>query len=267
VTSFADLFPDEDFRFHLTLRKGDLAEFFAGRDPAALGERRRWLADEEAGCVAFRPEAEPLVGELEGMAAAWGGRPSSREIPGARRLVHFARDHEPDVLLLTRGADNSFTLAAGAVCFPSWWSLEEKIGRSLDEIHGPVPGLNPSLGGTINQFLAKLRPGASYCRVNWGLTATPELNLHPRREQPRLQGPLAVARTWLRVEDQILSLLPASGGILFGIRIRVAPLSEVLDEPATRAGFHRAVRTMPDDLVAYKGMAAIRAGLLAAAAG
>jgi hypothetical protein len=267
MTSLAELFPDEDYRFHLTLRKGDLAEFFGGRDAAALAERRRWLADDLDRCVAFRPAAEPLLAELEGLAPAWGGGAARSDGTGPERLARVSRGLEPDLLLLARGAAEDFTLAGGAVCFPSWWSLAEKIGRSLDEIHGPVPGLNPALGGTINQFLARLRPGGAYCRVNWGLTATPELNLHPDRAQPRLDGPFDAARTWLRVEDQMVAALPASGGILFGIRIRVIPLGAVLGAPAPRAGFHRAVRTMPDDLVAYKGMTAVRAGLLAAAAG
>jgi hypothetical protein len=266
VTALEDLFPDEDYRFHLTLRKGDLAEFFTAPDAAALAERRRWLTDDSDRCVAFLPAAEPLLAELEHLATVWGARVRERTGSGAERLAWISREFVPDVLLLPRGEANAFTLAAGAVCFPSWWSLAEKIGRSLDEIHGPVPGLNPALGGTINQFLARLRPGAAYCRVNWGLTATPELNLHPNRARPRLDSVRNSTHAFLRTEEQIVAALPVSGGVLFGIRIRLNPLADVLSRPALRAGFHRALRTMPDDLIAYKGLAGVRAAWLAASA-
>ncbi|MEY4090242.1 MAG: hypothetical protein RJB55_2513, partial [Verrucomicrobiota bacterium] len=44
------------------------------------------------------------------------------------------------------------------LCFPTSWSLEEKIGRGLEEIHGPVPGLNAALGPSIHQVLGRHTP-------------------------------------------------------------------------------------------------------------
>ncbi|MES1166778.1 MAG: heme-dependent oxidative N-demethylase subunit alpha family protein, partial [Pseudomonadota bacterium] len=152
-------------------------------------------------------------------------------------------------------------LRAGAVCFPSSWALTEKTGLTLDEIHGVVPGLNPALAPAIGQFLGKLRPGAPFERANWGLAATPELNLHPALARPRL-GALDVPRTWVRVEYQILAALPQTSGILFGIHIRNVPLAEILADPALRAGLHRALATMPDALAAYKGLTPVRADLI-----
>ena len=51
-------------------------------------------------------------------------------------------------------------------------------------------------------------------------------------------------------------------GIVFGIRIALHPLNTLLADPSLRAGFHRALRTMPADLAAYKGLAEARARLL-----
>jgi dimethylamine monooxygenase subunit A len=269
VASLEDLFPDEDYRFRLTLRKADLAEFFGTQDADVLEERRRWLQADPGRYVAYLPRAEPLLAELDEMASAWVPMrvpPPSPNGDGTKRLVRIAGELDPDFLLLTRDAGDSFTLAAGAVCFPSSWSLSEKIGRTLDEIHAPVPGLNSRLGGTINQFLTRLKPGTSYARVNWGLTATPERNMHPKLERARLSESQEIARVWLRVEEQVVASLPASQGILFGIRIRIVPLEQILGSPALRSGFHRAVRTMPGDLAAYKGIEMIRAHLVAASA-
>ena len=42
-------------------------------------------------------------------------------------------------MLMRRGEDG-WRLAAASLCFPSSWSLEEKFGRPLQDIHTPVPG-------------------------------------------------------------------------------------------------------------------------------
>jgi hypothetical protein len=69
---------------------------------------------------------------------------------------------------------------------------------------------------------------------------------------------LDLGRIWVRIEDQILGVLPMTGAILFGIRLRIIPLGDLLAEPALRRGFRRALATLPEELAAYKGLAAIR---------
>jgi len=264
--SAADLFPDEDYRFHLTLRRLEPAEFFAAADPGAVAERRQWLAADPARHLACSALAGPLVSDFRELAPLWV--PGLKPLPLERTadgetLLQLAWQIEPDFLLLARGPGDAFTLQAGAVCFPSSWSLEEKVGLGLESIHTPVPGLNPKLGGAISQFLARLRPGLGYGRANWGLAATGERNLHPALARPRLTAASTADRIWLRVEQQLLAALPASGGIFFGIRMRILPLAQLLGDPAARPGFLRALRTMPDEVAAYKGLTAIRAALAA----
>ena len=257
MTSLADLFPAEDFRFHLTLRRGDLATFFAPtpQHERLTRERGRWLAASPARYAALSAGAEPLLAEFAPLA----GRPEGVTVIEAGGAL------EPDFLLLAPDEAGLFRLRAGALCFPTMWALEEKLGHTLEEIHEGVPGLNPALGGPLNQFLARLKPGPAYLRANWGLAATPELNLHPALGRPRLALPLDPTRIWLRVEHQALAALPKTGGVVFGIRIAVMPLTDVLADAAVRAGFHRALSTMPEALAAYKGLAPVRAALLALA--
>lgn len=258
----SELFPDQDYRFHLTLRKGNLAVFFGAPDPAILAERRRWLDADPTRYLVADAAAEPLVAEIETMAAGSLGlsEKGSGDVP--ERLARLSSRLEPDLVLLAPDDLGEFRLRAGAVCFPSAWALAEKPGRTLDEIHGIVPGLNPSLAPAIGQFLHRLRPGAPFERANWGLAATPELNLHPALVRPRLLAPLDPACTWLRIEDQILAAMPVTRGILFGIRVRLVPLAQILAEPGLRAGLHRALVTMPDALAVYKGLAAARPDLI-----
>jgi hypothetical protein len=256
MTSLAELFPDGDHRFHLTLRRGEPREFFAARDAsgAVLAERRRWLAAEPARHAALLPEGGPLLAELARMAAPWGA--------AGKTIADLGGELEPDVLLLSPDAEGNLRLRGGALVFPTGWALEEKLGRTLDEIHGVVPGLNPAIGAAIRQFFARLKPGVAFLRDNWGLAATDELNLHPARGLAAPTRPVALERLWLRVEHQALVALPETGGVLFGIRLALHRLDAIAGTPAG-AGLRRALETMPAELAAYKRIDAVRAEIAA----
>jgi dimethylamine monooxygenase subunit A len=259
VSSLAELFPEGDYRFRLTLRRGEPAEFFRAQDPTGkvLAERGRWLAAEPNRYTALSPEGEPLLDEFVTLAEEWGAT-AGRICPATIRAV--ASSLEPDILLLSPDstAGGQFTLRGGALCFPTGWALEEKLGRTMDVIHGVVPGLNAALSAPIHQFLAKLRPGVAFQRDNWGLASTDELNLHPARHIPAPAPPVALDRLWLRVEHQALVALPRGGGIAFGIRIALHRLDEVARDAVARQGLVRALETMPADLAAYKRIDTVR---------
>ncbi|HWA84764.1 MAG TPA: heme-dependent oxidative N-demethylase subunit alpha family protein [Opitutus sp.] len=279
MASLAELFPEGDYRFHLTLRRGEPRAFFAPRDETGriLAERRRWLAAEPARYAALLPEGEPLLAEFEELCAKWGSMEAGRPHPasgamtdgGVRppwdRLLALGGAWEPDFLLLSCDEAGRFRLRGGALCFPTGWALEEKLGHPLEFIHGVVPGLNDALGAPIHQFLSRLKPETAFHRDNWGLATTAELNLHPARAMPAPAQPVALERLWLRIEHQALVALPRSGGVLFGIRIALYRLDEVARDRVAAAGLRRALATMPAELAAYKRIDAIRdelAGML-----
>jgi hypothetical protein len=273
MTTLAELFPDGDYRFHLTLRRGEPREFFRPHDAsgAVLSERSRWLAAEPARYAALLPEGEPLLTEFADLCAEWnllGARCPHRAglvakvtRPPTDSLLALGASLEPDFLLLSPDASGAFRMRGGALCFPTAWALEEKIGHTLDFIHGPVPGLNAALGSPISQFLGRLKPGTAFHRDTWGIAATDELNLHPARQLPPPAPPFVRERLWLRVEHQALVALPRSGGIVFGIRIASHRLDEVARDPAAWAGLRRALESMPADLAAYKRVDGIQAQL------
>ena len=169
---------------------------------------------------------------------------------------------EPDFLLLRPAAEGGMQLAAGCVCFPSSWGLEEKIGLGMEAIHAVVPGLNSAIGRQIDRFLDRLRPGISWERTNWGLSRSGERNQHPSRNLPRLDESVPLDEVFFRVEHQSLASLPRSGGGLFGIRISTRPLTEVMRVPEVRDGLIRALQTMPEEMAAYKNLARCRESIL-----
>ncbi len=264
--NLSELFTEEDYRFHMGLRRGVAAEFFqpTAQHDAFAEERRRWLRNEPQTYSAFLPESEALLDECVALASDW------RSITPEQHASLFALNAplerglrlgeilEPDFLLLRPDAAGRFQLVGGCVCFPSSWNLAEKMGHPLEFIHGPVPGLNVQLSRQIDAFLARLTSGTAWLRHNWGLSRSPELNQHPSRPLPRLDDSVTLAEVWLRVEQQALVALPASCGVLFAIRITMHSLAEVKQDATTAERLARALRTMAAEVTAYKGLATAR---------
>ncbi|MBS0632953.1 MAG: DUF3445 domain-containing protein [Verrucomicrobia bacterium] len=257
MAALAELFPSGDYRFHLTLRRGEPAEFFRPADASGkiLAERARWLAEAPVRYAALTPEGEPLLAEFGELCTTWG-------LSAPADVIALGATLEPDVLLLSPDATGAFRLRGGALCFPTGWALEEKLGRTMDFIHGVVPGLNAALASPIHQFLSRLKPGVAFYRDNWGIAATDELNLHPARALPPPVLPVRLDRLWLRVEHQSLLALPRTGGVVFGLRIALHRLDQVKADAGIARSLAQALDSMPADLAAYKRLDVIRADLI-----
>ena len=258
MNAWEELFSPSGFGFRLTLRRGDPAAFFAPTAAAReiLPERRRWLEESPEEYAIFTEPAQDAWDEFRRLASGWIDQPVAAD------PVIAGGQLEPDVLLLTRDENGTFRLQGGVVVFPSHWALAPKMGQTLLEIHGVVPGLNDAIGPAIDRYLDKLKPGFAAGRPNWGLAATDAYNLHPKVAPPRLMSGMSASDIWLRIENQILSPLPETGAILFGIRIERIRLTEVLQDPVVRRNFHQTIQTMPVEVAAYKGLSEIGPDLL-----
>jgi hypothetical protein len=262
------LFPDEDYRFQLRFERSEPAKFF-GPTPAhekLVAERCHWIETDPNRYAALLCEGEPLLVETLGLASAWGTLSQSYPDSGPQtpwtNCLNLGLQWEPDYLLLKLDGVQFPRLVGGSVCFPSSWSLAEKIGKPLQMIHDVVPGLNSTIGPQISAFLARLRPGIAWMRQNWGLSRSAELNQHPARQLRKLDCAVGLDEVWLRIEHQALVALPGSKGILFGIRIATHPLQQLREQATVAKGLSRALRTMPTAMAAYKGLAECRARLL-----
>ena len=258
--TLADLFPDDDYRFQLRFERGEPADFFAPSSghEELVAELQRWLRTEPKTYAALLPQGETLLKEAAELASAWNGFVSpSSSVPWQTCLV-LGEFWEADYLLLKCDADNEIRLYGGCLCFPSSWRLSDKIGKPIEFIHGPVPGLNQSIGQGIHKFLAALKPGTASLRHNWGLARSPELNHHPDRALPRLSETVNADEVWLRVEYQVLVALPKTGGILFGIRVVNQRLLEVKADTVAATRLCRALEAMPEEMARYKGLATAR---------
>lgn len=267
---------DGSFRFQMVLRPGEGAPFFAPTPSHAevMGERRALLRSRPDLYAAALPGCAHLLNATAALIAQWLAQaqapvaPLPPAAPGSdpAALHHWCADAgcvwEPDWVILQPDRDAAYRLVAGAVCFPSGWALTEKLGHPLDAIHQPVPGLNQSLGRQIHVFLTRLKPGAVWWRDNWGLSADSSLNHHPSLHRRSLTADTPLTAVWLRYEEQLLTRIPESSAILFGIRVGRVRLSQILPFPDVTRRLVEALRSMPEDVAVYKGIAPARTSLL-----
>ena len=257
MTDWLRLFPAADHRLQMNLRPGDARRYWAHSPEAetVLAERRRWLAEAPQRHLSVLLEGEAAVTEAVAYMLAQIDQPLTSS-------DHAAATLEPDWIVLSGDASRSHPVVGGAVTFPSSWALEEKIGKPLHEVHAPVPGLQSSLGGQISTFLTRLAPSAAWERDNWGLSADPGLNHHPALHIRRLDASATLETTWLRLEQQFLTRLPATGAILFGIRVTNHRLDHLAALPGVAPRLSRALETMSAEVAAYKGLTSARKPLI-----
>lgn len=265
-----EILSDQDFGLRMRFAKKDVASFFKPGESHAsvIAERRQWLAHDPLKYCALLPEGITLLDETVALALSLDTLPDGPSAGTFESLIPQDRcrllgeSWEADFLLMKPDDAGVFRLYGGCLCFSSHWDLREKLGLTIADIHAPVPNLNETLGRQIDGFLQRIKPGTSWERANWGLSRTADLNLHPSRNVPRLDATVALDDVWFRLEEQSLVALPASGGILFGIRLVIRSMREIKADADTRQGMIRALRTMPETMARYKGIAPARERLL-----
>jgi hypothetical protein len=168
-----------------------------------------------------------------------------------------------DLILLSDAA--GWPLVAGALAFPNDWCLADKLGRSLFEVHAPVPGFAGQVGEATGKLFDKLKPGRPVWRANWAVKVTDRLDLPPwvnvtfEASKREVTEANAGERCYFRIERQTLSRLPS--GILFTVKTSVEPVNRL--DAVERAALATAIRTAPAEILLYKGLAPFAAPLLA----
>jgi hypothetical protein len=237
------------------------------RRDAELLEKRRLLAHHPDRCVAVvddphgavRGAASELLAEVQAHCEALRLATTPAAIAGtaapSRHPIELAgRCTQEDWCVHLPHVDGSWRLVAASVCFPTRWDLRSKIGRSVGEIHAPVPSYDSQLAAPVDSFLDRLRPDRPVWRLNWNVLDDPRLH-QPSADPPPVE-PMdgRQPRWWLRVERQTLRQLPESGAIVFGIRVHVDPLDSLADEPEELRRLERALRRMPPEAIRAKGL-------------
>jgi hypothetical protein len=194
--------------------------------------------------------------------------------PLRRRWALFALAVREDLAVLD-GA--STQLQVLAVCVPSHWAPEDKIGLPFAAAHMPVA--DNALLIRASESLARLVTGTERWQRNvWTFQPSPRFDGHPKRAAPRVWPvdvePAALGnKLWARVEHQSFipvvdaeSANPAAQAV-FCIRLIIEPIETAITTPEAAAATHAAVASMSEQVLAYRSLTAIQPGLLAWLAG
>ena len=235
--------------FRMGLTRLDRAAWLC--EPITAGERERKLSlmarggravtDVVAGCEAQdQAVAAAVAAELAARPAFAASQP--RQPAGLAEVALWV----PEDLCLLAPSASGYRLLAASLCAPSFWRLQEKIGRPMHGVHGAVKGLNEAVGSYVARFFERLEVGEVFQRRNWNLHRTFR-RFHPQPEVwPASLGVTDCAGLCMRSETQTLRKF-GDGALLFTIRVRRFPLGEIRAYPDAVTDLLAAVSALSDD--------------------
>lgn len=171
-------------------------------------------------------------------------------------LDRLAMQLQEDFAVLQLDKQSGNRLAYLNVCMPSGWAPEDKIGRPFDQVHTPVPHIDPisAKQDSIAKLMVNATKGA--VRFAWTITDDAALNHHPKRDRAAAHPtPLPDhpdGEPLLRVERQVIWGFPDLQAALFTIRTYLYPF-ESLQLPV-RDALAQAVSGMSEASLSYKNM-------------
>jgi dimethylamine monooxygenase subunit A len=153
-----------------------------------------------------------------------------------------------------------------AVCLPSRWAPEEKVGHHFTEVHAPVAD-NQLLLAASEHIMRLVTGPQRWERFVWTLVATGQLDQHPLRHARAawpLQGSATAlaAAAFFRTERQTFIPQPDRQQAVFTIHVETTPLAEVVAAPGAARQLHDALASMSAAVLAYRGLTEARAPLL-----
>jgi hypothetical protein len=179
-------------------------------------------------------------------------------------MEYVTRQCQGDFCLIDQRNGNLW-MDAGMVTTQADWSLDFDLGMNFMEWHGPVP-LAHEIGvfDRALKFLLNLQQGRPVRRLNWTMTVNPRLDTSPEnyhewgRDRTTVTPENVGGKVHLRVELQGLWRLPRSNAIVFSVRCYLIKMSELVTVPKWARRLRRVLKTLPPELVDYKGLARFR---------
>ena len=256
---------------------------FADDHAVQMAERDRLLAETPELVLACLPEAEVAAAELLEVVqahlcthhAAWfvregdalHNRLRDRRIDlaaPAPPLAVIGRLVQEDFCLMQAHPDGH-RLVGAVLCFPTRWSLAEKLGKPLPLVHERVPFYGDRLSAPVERFFASLKDGRLAQRLNWSVIDDAALYQLAGKGRggidPTITPNNALRRLYLRVERQTFRRLSVSRVVVFGIRVHVTSLDRVATEPGEAARLSDALGALPDEMISYKSTGRFSAAL------
>ena len=252
--------------------------------PEQMAERHRLLRETPDAVLACLPEAEDaarelldvLVGHVTTHHAQWFTRDGDTlhnhllgetvDLRGDPLTVvgHLVQED----FCINQAHPDGHHLTAAVLCFPTRWSLAEKLGHPLVTVHQHVPFYGEKLANPVERFFSNVRFGKLAQRLNWSVIDDPTLfQIRGKGRDgidPDISPGNALHKLWLRVERQTFRRLPVRQAVVFGIRVHVTPLHRVVADEAEKERLVAALKALPQEMAMYKSTGRFIAALLEA---
>lgn len=147
-------------------------------------------------------------------------------------------------VIIHRIADNKDWMAAGHICLPSGWNPEEKIGKPLEEIHKPVPGMRNNHFKLVEAMVYS----GPFLRYVWSVVFDDNVNHHPSIDKKKF-NPILNSEIYVKVEEQITIGFPEIKAALFVLRQNILKSDEI-----DYSDLYEACVAMNDEQRKYKGV-------------
>jgi len=199
------------YRVELLAGKGDAVYRIMGPAKPAAAELLARVLDEIEGVAGYARAGEQVT------------CPDGRKIAldYDKPLLTAALLVQEDLVLMEESAGGHI-LTGAVLCFPASWSLAEKFGRNLFDIHVPVAPYTKDVGKRVQRLFDFIKPELPMWRANFLIYSDPDLH-QPRPMENRRSVDRDAAK-WLRVERQCLLKLPKTGAVVFSIHSYVVPM-------------------------------------------
>ncbi|KAL4906280.1 hypothetical protein BDW74DRAFT_140470 [Aspergillus multicolor] len=151
------------------------------------------------------------------------------------RIPSTPEDPTPD-------PSTQYILEAYTTYYPAGFDTRKKLGKTLQQIHVPLPRYKQKLSMSMDRFFERLEVGKAVMRVNWSImpkgtglfAAFGGLHDHSPNSAPREEKIEPVGfdgtETFLRCERQTLHRLPRSKAVLFAFHTYTYPIKDIREE-------------------------------------
>lgn len=224
--------------------------------PMELALRERLLAERRAVVFGCLPAADAAAEELLHAVLTWLADRGVNPPPptaGDHPLVAAGRIVQEDLCLMVQ-RDGAWHLDGGVVCFPTLWRLGDRLGQPTPTLHERVAHYD-ELEARVDRFFDRFPPDRVVWRRNMSIKPYSLLHVPAAKvELPMLGHRVAPDGSpfWIRTERQTLRRLPASGAIVFAIKVQQCRAGVLHQRPDIAAGLAAMYRTWDAPMRAFK---------------
>lgn len=171
---------------------------------------------------------------------------------GVEALIAVSRLVQDDFLMARERSDGHVYFVGGLVAFPGFYLLSEKIGKSLEEAHEPVPYFNEKLLLSVERTLKRFKPNEPFERTSWEIVDDRNLFFHNIASSSGVSDKIHPKDLFFRVDHQTFRKLPRSKGIIFGVRPIMKRLEDFKDSPLVPELLVKVHQDSDEKLMKYK---------------